>query len=251
MTARLLTLAATLCWAAPAVAERAIPPLTGPVVDEAGLLDARSARALESLSRRAHEGQGGNGVQLQVLIVRSLEGEALESFSMRVAEAWRLGSRGKDNGVLLLVALDDRKVRIEVGGGIEGGLTDAQSGRIIRNTIGPAFRERRYGEGLLRAGSEILAALGALPAGQAIPRARPSGWSMLGGIFPYLLFFLVPVLILAIRGFDRSPRRRGGWGGPFIGGGWGGGGGFGGGSSGGGWSGGGGGFSGGGASGSW
>ncbi len=249
MAARLLSLAALLCWAAPAVAERPVPPLTGPVVDQAGLLDGRSARALEALCRRARSGEGGQGVQLQYLLVRSLDGEAIESFSMRVAEAWKLGTRGQDNGVLVLVALEDRKIRIEVGGGIEGGLTDVQSGRIIRNTIAPAFRERRYGDGLLRAGTEILAALGAMPAGQALPQARPSGWRMLGGALPYLLFFLVPLLIFAVRGLDRSPRRRGGWGGPFIGGGLGGGG-FGGG-SGGGWSGGGGGFSGGGASGSW
>lgn len=253
MTARLLTLAAALCWAAPAAAERPVPPLTGPVVDEARLLDADAVLRLEALSRRARGAEGGGGVQLQYLIVRSLEGEALESYAMRVAEAWRLGTKGKDNGVLVLVAIDDRKVRIEVGGGIEGGLTDAQAGRIIRNTIAPAFRQQRHGDGLFAAGKEILAALGALPGGQALPPAvRPSSWKLLGGILPFLLFFGVPVLIFALRGLDRSPRRRGRWGGgPFIGGGWGGGGGFGGGSSGGGWSGGGGGFSGGGASGSW
>ncbi|MBI5067169.1 MAG: TPM domain-containing protein [Deltaproteobacteria bacterium] len=257
--ARLLTLAALLCWAAPAVAERPVPALTGPVVDEAGLLDGRSRRALETLCQQARAGQGGQGVQLQYLVVRTLDGEAVEAFSMRVAEAWKLGTRGKDNGVLVLVALDDRKVRIEVGGGIEGGLTDVQSGRIIRNTIAPAFRERRYGDGLLRAGQQILAAVGALPEGVKAdaPAPRSVGWHMLGGLLPWLLFAGVPFLVFAVSLASRGSRRRGRWGGggPFIGGGWGGGGGlgggFGGGSGGGGWSGGGGGFSGGGASGSW
>lgn len=243
-------MAALLCWAAPAAAGRPVPALRGPVVDEAGLLDGRSVRALEELSRRARGGEGGPGVQLQYLIVRSLEGEALEAYSMRVAEAWKLGTRGKDNGVLVLVALEERKVRIEVGGGIEGGLTDVQSGRIIRNSIAPAFREKRYGEGLLRAGREILAALGALPAGSRdLPRG--GGWHALGGLLPWLLLLGVPFLILAVRGVDRGRRGRfGGWGG-WGGGGWGGGGGFSGGGGGGSWGGGGGGFSGGGASGSW
>ena len=92
---------------------------------------------------------------------------------MRVAEAWKLGTKGKDDGVLVVVAVKDRKVRIEVGGGLEGGLTDAQSGRIIRSAIVPAFREGRYGEGLHAAGQQILGALGALPAGDGAGAAAP------------------------------------------------------------------------------
>ena len=89
-----------LAAALPAAAERRIPALTGPVVDEAGLLDAGWERRLADLSRAARAGEGGTGVQLQYLLVPSLEGEAIESFSMRAAEAWKLGTRGKDNGVL-------------------------------------------------------------------------------------------------------------------------------------------------------
>ncbi len=254
--ARLAAVALLLAAALPAAAERAVPPLTGPVVDEAGLLDAGWRQRLSDLSRAARAREGGTGVQLQYLLVSSLDGEAIESFSMRAAERWRIGTRGKDNGVLVVVARDDRRMRIEVGGGVEGGLTDAQSGRIIRNTMAPAFRERRYGEGLYQAGREILAALGSLPEGMAAPPGRPEPRQIpipfLGPLIGLLLGmgapFIVGLLVLTIvlrALFGRRRGRRGPWGG------WGGGGWSGGGGGGGGWSGGGGGFSGGGASGSW
>jgi uncharacterized protein len=250
MAPRLLLLAAALAAAAPAAA-REVPRLTGPVVDEAGLLDGRSRAALEGLCRAARAREGGQGVQLQYLLVRSLEGDSLEDFSIRVAEAWRIGSRGRDNGVLVLVALEDRKVRIEVGGGIEGGLTDAQSGRIVRGTIAPAFRERRYGEGLYAAGVQILSALGAMPEGQARP-ARPAGGGLSLGLGVLIAFLVIAAvgarLFSAFGGPWGGFGGRGGWGGGLGGGGLSGGGWSGGG---GGWSGGGGGFSGGGASGSW
>ena len=253
--ARLAAAALLLAAALPAAAERAVPLLTGPVVDEAGLLDARWEQRLSDLSRAARAREGGTGVQLQYLLVPSLEGEAIESFSMRVAERWQIGTRKKDNGVLVVVARDDRRMRIEVGGGVEGGLTDAQSGRIIRNTMAPAFRQGRYGEGLHEAGREILAALGSLPEGAEASRVRGRPVDLpfpLGLLFGLLLagggplvFGLIVVAIVLRALFGR---RRGFWGGGWGGGGWGGGGGGGGG---GGWSGGGGGFSGGGASGSW
>ena len=254
---RLAAAALVLAAALPAAAERPVPTLTGPVVDQAGMLDARWARQISDLCRAARAREGGTGVQLQYLIVPSLEGEAIESFSMRAAEAWKLGTRGKDNGVLVVVARDDRRARIEVGGGVEGGLTDAQSGRIIRNTIAPAFREGRYGEGLYEAGRQILAALGSLPEGMQATRPRgqpvelPFPLGLLVGLLLAgggpLIFGLVVAAIVLRALFGRRRRFWGGWGGGLGGGGgWGGGGG-----GGGGWSGGGGGFSGGGASGSW
>jgi uncharacterized protein len=149
-------------------------------------------------------------------------------------------------------------VRIEVGGGVEGGLTDIQAGRIIRSTIAPAFREGRYGDGLYAAGRQILAALGALPQGMAEPPPRqihvalPIVGALLAALFGLggpgivllILFFVVVRILGGLGRGRRGPWNR--WGGGGFGGG---GGGFGGG--GGGWSGGGGGFSGGGASGSW
>ena len=104
-----------------------MPPLTGPVVDAAGLLGAGEVERLSRLARSARAREDGQGVQLQYLLVRSLEGEPIEDYSIRVAEAWKIGTRGRDNGVLVTVAVEDRAVRIEVGGGLEGGLTDVQS----------------------------------------------------------------------------------------------------------------------------
>lgn len=250
-----LALAAALAAALPAAAETPIPALTGPVVDAAGVLGRGDVERLSALSRAARDAQGGAGVQLQYLLVRTLDGEPIEDYSIRVAEAWKLGTRGADNGVLVTVAVEDRRVRIEVGGGLEGGLTDLQSSRIIRGTLAPAFGAGRYGEGLYQAGVQILGALGALPSGVAAPRPQRRGTHL--SSLAVLLFFVVAFIVRVLTGF--GPRRRsalwwgggpwGGGGGPFGGGGLGGGG-FGGG-GGGGWSGGGGGFSGGGASGSW
>ena len=254
-------LALLLAFAAPpAAAEVAVPRLTGPVVDPAGAIDARWEQRLADLSRAARAQHGGAGPQLQYLVVSTTDGEAIEDFSMRVAEAWKLGSKGKDDGVLVVVAVKDRKVRIEVGGGLEGGLTDAQSGRIIRTAIVPAFREGRYGEGLHAAGQQILGALGALPQGMAKAQERQTvekeidGIPILGALFAFLfglgspIFILLVIAFVVIRALLGAGRHgpRGPWGGGGFGGG-----GFSSGGGGGGWSGGGGGFSGGGASGSW
>jgi uncharacterized protein len=245
-----------------AAPEIPVPRLTGPVVDPAGAIDARWEQRLSDLSRAARAQNGGTGPQLQYLLVSTLDGEPIENYSMRVAEAWKLGTKGKDDGVLIVVAVKDRKVRIEVGGGLEGGLTDAQSGRIIRSAIVPAFREGRYGEGLYAAGQQVLGALGALPQGMSEGPRRQAAQKqvnvpVLGALLGFLLGLGAPALVLlliafvVIRAIAGAGRRgpRGPWGGGGFGGG--GGGWTGGGGGGGGWSGGGGGFSGGGASGSW
>ena len=107
-----------------------VPYLSGRVNDVAGVLSNSTHAELESLLK-AHEDSTSN--QVVVLIVPGLEGESLEGYSIKVAETWKLGRRGKDNGVLLLVARDDRKVRIEVGRGLEGDLTDQLCGMIIHD----------------------------------------------------------------------------------------------------------------------
>jgi uncharacterized protein len=114
-----------------------VPPLTGRVVDLARVLP---PAVLEQLSAdlQAHEAKTSN--QVAVLIIPSLEGEPLFDVSHRVASAWELGHKGTDNGVLLLVAIKDRKIRLEVGYGLEGVLTDARSAQIIRNEIVPRLR---------------------------------------------------------------------------------------------------------------
>jgi len=232
---------------------REVPALQGPVVDEAGLLDARDRERLGALCRSAWALPADRRVQLQYLLLDSLEGEDIADFSTKAFEAYKLGDRDRDNGVLLVVSRQDRRVKIETGYGTEGALTDVQASRIIRNTLAPAFRQGRYGEGLYEAGVEMLSALGALP--QGATGARPvssAGRQRLSTSFILLLFLLV----LALRVFTGfGPRRRffgGGFGGPWGGGlgrgGWGGGGWGGGG---GGWGGGGGRSGGGGASGGW
>jgi uncharacterized protein len=214
------------------------------VVDEAGLLGAADRRALEDLCRAAWALPAERRIQLQYLLVRSLEGDTVEDLAARAFEAWKLGDRGRDRAVLVVVAREDRRIRIETGYGAEGALTDAQAGRIIRNVLAPAFREGRPGAGLREAGVQILAALGALPEGTQARRgagpAPESGFIALG----VLALVVLAVVLRIASGFVPGRRR---WGGPWgggLGGGWGGGGG-------GGWSGGGGSSGGGGASGSW
>ena len=223
-----------------------VPRLTGPVVDQANVLSQREEAQLAELSRRALATDGGTGPQVAFLTVPSLEGEPIEEYSIRVAEAWKLGTAEKDNGLLFVVSTGDRQMRIEVGGGLEGEITDAQSSRIIREILAPAFRANRYGDGLLAAAGTALTYAG-VDIGQA-PRRAPQEGERRG--IP-----IVAILFFALFFFGRifGGRRRGAFwlgaglgslgGGPFRGGG----GGFGGG----GFGGGGGGFSGGGASGNW
>jgi uncharacterized protein len=227
-----------------------VPALTGPVVDEAGLLAPADAGQLDALARAAWDLPADRRVQLQYLIVPSLEGDSIEDYAVRAFEAWKLGDKGKDNGVLVVVSRDDRKVRIETGYGNEGALTDAQASRIIRSTIAPAFRQQRYGEGLYQAGTEVLSALGALP--QGVHRRPPR--QTVPGFFSFLALIAIFALF-TLRSVFFGPRFRrwggggwttGGWGGGWGGGGWGGGGG-----GGGSWGGGGGSSGGGGASGGW
>jgi|WetSurMetagenome_2_1015567.scaffolds.fasta_scaffold11310_4 uncharacterized protein len=133
-----------------------VPYLGGRVNDHAGLLTSETTVALEAMLK-AHEDSTSN--QVVVLTVTTLEGEEIEPFAIRVAETWKLGRKGKDNGVLLLVAKSERKVRIEVGRGLEGNLTDLTCGRIIRHEIVPRFKEGDY-DGGIRAGTvSILAAI--------------------------------------------------------------------------------------------
>jgi uncharacterized protein len=129
-----------------------VPPLTGRVLDLAGVLPADDAEQLTA-QLKAHEENTGN--QVALLILPSLEGEPLEEYSHRVATTWKLGRKGTDNGVLLIVALRERKVRIEVGYGLEGTLTDLRSARIIRQEIVPRFKAGDIPGGL-RAGTEAI-----------------------------------------------------------------------------------------------
>jgi uncharacterized protein len=140
-------------------AQRAVPELWGHRIhDEAHILTQATADNLEATLRK-HEDSTTN--QIAVLIIPSLDGEVLEEYSMRVAhDVWKLGTKNNDNGVLLLIAVDDRKMRIEVGYGLEGVLTDALTSRIIRNEIAPHFRDQEYDAGVTAGVNAIVAAIG-------------------------------------------------------------------------------------------
>ncbi len=121
------------------------PAYRGYVNDYAHLLSAGTAQEVEEALRSFDE---TDSTQVAVLTIDSLEGDALEDFSIRTVDKWGIGQRGKDNGVLLLVVKNDRKLRIEVGRGLEGVLTDLAAGRIVDNVIRPLFKAGRFDEGI-------------------------------------------------------------------------------------------------------
>lgn len=115
---------------------------------------------IDELETRLAQYEDSTSNQIAILIISSLDGESLEEYSIKVAEKWALGRKDKDNGVLLLIAVDDHKMRIEVGEGLEGVLTDAMSSRIIRNEMAPAFRRGDFDGGVTAAIDGIIKAIG-------------------------------------------------------------------------------------------
>lgn len=191
MTSRIGLLLALL-WLVPVWAQQAVPPLTGRVVDAADILSDGNEQALATMLA-AHEDSTSN--QVAVLTVSSLGGEAIEDFSLRVAEAWGLGQAGTDNGVLLLVAVDDREMRIEVGYGLEDVLTDAAAGRIIRDDIAPQFRNGNYNAGVQMGVQRILGTID----GSYVPDetlAQGGGPISVGGWILRLVLFSIGLLHL-------------------------------------------------------
>lgn len=138
-------LAWMLCWAAVAVADVAVPPLTGRVVDRTGTLTSDQIVNLDNTLQAFEQRKGS---QIAVLIVPTTEPETIEQFSIRVAEAWKIGRKKIDDGAILVVAKDDRRLRIEVGYGLEGALTDVTSKRIIDEVITPKFRQGDFAGGI-------------------------------------------------------------------------------------------------------
>ena len=166
------TLCAVICLSSQASALD-VPPLTGRVVDLAHVLPPATIADL-SARLQAHEDQSSN--QVAVLIIPSLEGEPLFDYSHRVATTWKLGQKDIDNGALLLVAIKDRKVRIEVGYGLEGTLTDARSAQIIRHEIVPQFRAGDFAAGVSAGVDAILKTIqGTYRAPERRPATVPSG----------------------------------------------------------------------------
>jgi uncharacterized protein len=243
-TARWLATILLTLAAASVCAELPVPGLTGRVVDVAQLLSSSEKTRIEDRIRGLESATGG---QVAVLIIPSLKGDSLEEFSMRVAEAWKIGKKGKDNGALLLISRDDRKIRWEIGYGWEGQVNDARAGDIIRG-MGPSFRQGKYAEGIDYAICELQTFItGKRPAGAPAHVQTTRNRRDPGGLFFLIVLGLIflssiggwgrrhfgvgPVIFLGGRGGYRS-----GGGGGFGGGGFSGGGGsFGGGGASGGW----------------
>jgi uncharacterized protein len=144
-----------------------VPPLSGRVVDLANLL---SADVESSLTAELAEHERKTGNQIAVLTLPSLDGELLEDYSHRVATSWKLGQKGSDNGVLLVIVAGERRIRIEVGYGLEGKLTDAASARIIRNVIVPHFRSNDFAGGI---SAGLKAVMGTIEGTETPPEVPP------------------------------------------------------------------------------
>lgn len=151
---RVLLAFALLCVPAWTVAQQAaIPPFASPVVDTTGTLDAATRQQLE---QQALALQQRKGSQLQVLVIPSTAPETIEQYAVRAFESFKLGRNGVDDGLLLIVAKDDRKVRIEVGYGLEGAIPDITAGRVIQEYMVPKFRQGDYAGGIVDATGQLV-----------------------------------------------------------------------------------------------
>jgi uncharacterized protein len=165
--ARAALLALMLCWAFAAMADVAVPPLTGRVVDKTATL---SSSDVASLDQTLKDFEARKGSQIAVLIVPTTQPETIEQYSLRVAEAWKIGRRKIDDGAILVIAKDDHKLRIEVGYGLEGALTDVTSKRIIDEVITPKFRSGDFAGGISDGVDRIIRVVDGEPLPAPAPR---------------------------------------------------------------------------------
>ena len=213
-----LLLAVATALPLPAFAQlKEVPALTTRVTDQAGMLDESQRQRLEAV---LGEYEQKTGSQIAVLLVKSTEPEAIEQYSIRVTDAWQLGRKGIDDGVLLVVARDNpsalRRLRIEAGRGVQGVLTDVQSKRILQDTIAPHFRQAHYYEGLVAGVGAIATLLNRelLPApAQPAPQqgeASDGGDFLLLGIFAALIgIFVLLIIFFVVR--SKFRRYRSNW----------------------------------------
>jgi uncharacterized protein len=175
-----------------------VPALTSAVTDQTGTLSASERQALES-KLRDWEARTTN--QLAVLIVPTTAPEPIEQYTLRVAEAWKIGQKGKDNGAILLVAKNDKRIRIEVGYGLEGVLTDITSRRIIAENIAPEFSKGNFAAGINAGVDRIIEVVGA---GEPLPALTPQRRTAPARHFDFgtmliVLLVAVPVLGSVLR----------------------------------------------------
>src|ERR1700704_1523437 len=190
--ARTILLALLLSWVFPALADVAVPPLVGRVVDLTGTLSTNDVSALNQ-TIRAFEARKGS--QLAILIVPTTDFESIEQFSIRVAEAWKIGRKKIDDGALLVIAKNDRHLRIEVGYGLEGALTDVTSKRIIDEDITPKFKTGDFAGGVSAGVNKMIRVID----GEKLPAPEPPHWQKTG-LFDvsdmFNPFLLIPVFLL-------------------------------------------------------
>jgi uncharacterized protein len=201
----LASVAGNLCAAGQAQA-LAVPPAPTdiPVVDQTKTL---TDEQKQQLAAKIAKERAATGNQIAVLMISSLQGEAIEDYSLQVARGWGIGQKDRNSGVLLLVAKDDRRLRIEVGYGLEGALTDIRSGQIIRDRITPQFKTGNYFLGISNGLDSIITAIH----GEKDPNLKPEAasdrkgsgiWSIIGNV--WWLFILIPVWLSSILGRTKS-----------------------------------------------
>jgi uncharacterized protein len=189
--ARASLLALLLCWAFAALADVAVPPLTGRVVDQTATL---SGSEIASLDQTLKDFEVRKGSQIAVLIVPTTQPETIEQYSLRVAEAWKIGRKKIDDGAILVVAKNDRKLRIEVGYGLEGALNDVTAKRIIDEVITPKFRSGDFGGGISDGVNRILRVVDGEPLPAPAQRQQNSG--LLSQIDPFNPFLIVALVVM-------------------------------------------------------
>ena len=237
-----------LLWLFMATAQAlTFPALSGRVVDDAQMLDPATRQQLTQ-TLEAHE--KATGEQVVVVTVPGLQGTAIEDFGYQLGRAWGIGQKDKNNGALLIVARDDRKLRIEVGYGLEDRLTDAQSSVILNQVITPAFKNGQFSQGISDGVAAILQVLGGDPLAEPAYASGQGQGSDFMAEHPFVVLLLFVLFVIVVAACQFYGICNAGGGGGSRSGGFGGGG-FGGGRGGGGFSGGGGSFGGGGASGGW
>ena len=192
---RALLLACALCWSGFTSAQVPVPPLTGHVIDQTGTLSAQQKATLEQ-TLTAFEARKGS--QLAVLMVASTAPEEVEQYALRVAEQWKLGRKKVDDGAILVVAKDDRAMRIEVGYGLEGALNDLTSKRIISETILPRFKSQDFNGGITAGVAQIIRVID----GEPLPAPSARSSQGIGDVQQYapMLF----ILALAVGGVLRA-----------------------------------------------
>src|SRR5215471_12465516 len=182
---RAVLLALLLSWVLPAFALVAVPQLTGRVVDQTGTL---SSGDIAQLTQTLADLEKRKGSQIAVLIVPTTDGEAIEQFSIRVAEAWKVGRKKVDDGAILVIAKNDRHLRIEVGYGLEGVLTDVTSRRIIDEDITPKFRSGDFSGGISAGIDRMTRVIDGEPLPVPSRSVNFDLWNDFGSIAPFALF---------------------------------------------------------------